>query len=105
MTTTMPTSQRIFPFLMLKEIYEQPEAIRNTIEQHFDPATGSVRLDKFPFALDEVQSLRKVTIAASGSSRHAGLCGKIMIEELAGIPVEVGGCWGEQERVVITLRC
>jgi glucosamine--fructose-6-phosphate aminotransferase (isomerizing) len=87
--TTMPASQRTFPFLMLKEIYEQPEAIRNTIEQHFDPATGSVRLDKFPFALDEVRTLRKVTIAASGSSRHAGLCGKIMIEELAGIPVEV----------------
>lgn len=89
MTTTMTLSQRTFPFLMLKEIYEQPEAIRKTIEQHFDPATGSVRLDKFPFALDEVQMLRKVTIAASGSSRHAGLCGKIMIEELAGIPVEV----------------
>lgn len=89
MTTTMPPSQRTFPFLMLKEIYEQPEAIRNTIEQHFDPATGSVRLDKFPFTLDEVKTLKKVTIAASGSSRHAGLCGKIMIEELAGIPVEV----------------
>jgi glucosamine--fructose-6-phosphate aminotransferase (isomerizing) len=88
MSGTVPP-QRKFPFLMLKEIYEQPAAIRNTIEQHFDPVTGSVRLDKFPFPLDEVRTLRNVTIAASGSSRHAGLCGKIMIEELAGIPVDV----------------
>jgi Glucosamine 6-phosphate synthetase, contains amidotransferase and phosphosugar isomerase domains len=87
----MPPSlpQPTFPFLMLKEIYEQPQAVRNTIEQHFDPATGSVRLDKFSFTLDEIRDLRKVTIAASGSSRHAGLCGKFMIEELAGVPVDV----------------
>jgi glutamine---fructose-6-phosphate transaminase (isomerizing) len=89
MAKTMPPAQRTFPFLMLKEIYEQPEAVRKTIEQHFDPATGSVRLDKFPFPLEQVKTLRQVIIAASGSSRHAGLCGKIMIEELAGVPVDV----------------
>lgn len=88
-TGSVKPPQRKFPFLMLKEIYEQPEAVRNTIEQHFDSSVGSVRLDKFPFTLDQIKTLRHVIIAASGSSRHAGLIGKIMIEELAGIPVDV----------------
>ena len=78
-----------FPFQMLKEIYEQPEAIRQTINQHIDPVTRMVRPDRFPWTAAEVAALRRVTIVASGASRHAGLCGKLMIEELAGIPVEV----------------
>jgi glucosamine--fructose-6-phosphate aminotransferase (isomerizing) len=78
-----------FPFQMLKEIYEQPEAIRQTINQHIDPVTRMVRPDRFPWTPAEVAALRRVTIVASGASRHAGLCGKLMIEELAGIPVEV----------------
>src|ERR1022692_3420996 len=74
---------------MLKEVYEQPEAIRQTILQHIDPVTRTVRPDRFPWTPAEVASLRRVTIVASGASRHAGLCGKLMIEDLAGIPVEV----------------
>ena len=74
---------------MLKEVYEQPEAIRETIRQHIDPASQAVRPDRFPWTPDEVAGLRRVTIVASGASRHAGLCGKLMIEDLAGIPVEV----------------
>ena len=74
---------------MLKEVYEQPEAIRQTILQHIDPATRAVRPDRFPWTPEEVAALRRVTIVASGASRHAGLCGKLMIEDLAGIPVEV----------------
>jgi glutamine---fructose-6-phosphate transaminase (isomerizing) len=84
-----PEIARTFPCQMLKEIYEQPEAIRQTIVQHIDPATRKVRPDRFPWTPAEVASLRRVTIIASGASRHAGLCGKLMIEELAGIPVEV----------------
>jgi len=80
---------RTFPYQMLKEIYEQPEAIRQTINQRIDPATRMVRPDRFPWTPAEVAALRRVTIVASGASRHAGLCGKLMIEELAGIPVEV----------------
>ena len=78
-----------FPFQMLKEVYEQPEAIRQTILQHIDPVTRTVRPDRFPWTPAEVAGLRRVTIVASGASRHAGLCGKLMIEDLAGIPVEV----------------
>jgi len=80
---------RNFPFQMLKEVYEQPEAIRQTIIQHIDPVTRMVRPDRFPWTKAEVAALRRITIVASGASRHAGLCGKLMIEELAGISVEV----------------
>jgi glutamine---fructose-6-phosphate transaminase (isomerizing) len=78
-----------FPFHMLKEICEQPDAIRKTIEQHLDRPTHSIRLDRSPFTAAEWAALRSISIIASGSSRHAGLCGKLMIEELAGIPVDV----------------
>jgi len=78
-----------FPFLMLKEVYEQPEAIAETIERHVDPECGAVRLDRSPFSPSEVAALQRVTVVASGASRHAGLCGKIIIEDLAGMPVEV----------------
>ena len=84
-----PDHNRKFPNQMLKEIYEQPEAIRQTILQHIDPVTRTVRPDRFPWTPAEVAELRRITIVASGASRHAGLCGKLMIEDLAGIPVEV----------------
>jgi len=74
---------------MLKEVYEQPEAIHETIIQHIEPGSGMVRPDRFPWGPAEVAAFRRITIVASGASRHAGLCGKLMIEELAGIPVEV----------------
>jgi glucosamine--fructose-6-phosphate aminotransferase (isomerizing) len=74
---------------MLREVYEQPDAIRQTIVQHIDPKTGMVHPDRFPWSAEEVASIRRLTIVASGASRHAGLCGKLMIEDLAGIPVEV----------------
>jgi len=80
---------RVFPNQMLKEVYEQPEAVRQTILQHIDPATRSVQPDRFPWTPAEVAALRRITIVASGASRHAGLCGKLMIEDLAGIPVDV----------------
>ena len=86
--SAVPSTGR-FPFHMLKEIYEQPDAIRSTIERHYDAATRSVRLDRSPFTDDDLKELHSVCIVASGSSRHAGLCGKLMIEELAGIPVDV----------------
>lgn len=77
-----------FPYFMLKEIYEQPEAVHQTLIRHLD-STGRITLDRAPISEDEVRHLSHVTIAASGASRHAGMCGKIMIEELAGIPVDV----------------
>lgn len=76
-----------YPHFMLKEIYEQPEAIRETIRAHIN--SGKVKLDRDPFSVEQLRSLQRITIVASGASRHAGLAGKIMIEDLAGVAVDV----------------
>ena len=77
-----------FPFLMLKEIYDQPEAIEETVRRHLD-ASGNICFDRVPLSADKLRELKRVNIVASGASRHAGMCGRVMIEDLAGIPVGV----------------
>ena len=77
-----------FPHYMLKEIYEQPEAVRQTIEACVSPA-GHIALPTSGISDDDVKKLCKIDIAASGTSRHAGLAGEFMIERMTGIPVEV----------------
>jgi glucosamine--fructose-6-phosphate aminotransferase (isomerizing) len=77
-----------FPHYMLKEIYEQPEAVRQTIEACVSPA-GHIALPTSGISDDDVKKLRKIDIAASGTSRHAGMAGEFMIERMTGIPVEV----------------
>ncbi|MGH9744848.1 MAG: SIS domain-containing protein [Candidatus Acidiferrales bacterium] len=78
---------REFAHAMLREIYEQPQAIRETIQRNVE---GDVI---FPSALQPIESalfaFKKIIIAASGSSRHAGLAGEIMMEDLAGVAVDV----------------
>jgi glucosamine--fructose-6-phosphate aminotransferase (isomerizing) len=78
---------RAFPHAMLEEIYAQPETIGKTIEQN---VKGDLI---FPGALTAIENalfaFTKMIIAASGSSRHAGLAGEIMIEDLAGMAVDV----------------
>jgi glucosamine--fructose-6-phosphate aminotransferase (isomerizing) len=77
-----------FPHYMLKEIYEQPEAVRQTIEACVNSA-GHIALPGSGISDHDVKTLRKIDIAASGTSRHAGLAGEFMIERMTGIPVEV----------------
>jgi glutamine---fructose-6-phosphate transaminase (isomerizing) len=72
---------------MLHEIYEQPEALSETIE-HYVPR-GVSTAEIFQPAVDALGRRERLVIAASGSSRHAGLAGEIMLEDLAGIPVDV----------------
>lgn len=78
---------RNFPHSMLREIYEQPAAIRKTIEHNVAGETI------FGSSLQPIESalfaFKKIIIAASGSSRHAGLAGEIMMEDLAGVAVDV----------------
>ncbi|WP_420263874.1 glutamine--fructose-6-phosphate transaminase (isomerizing) [Candidatus Magnetominusculus dajiuhuensis] len=74
---------------MLKEIFEQPRAIADTITGRANLSTGTVNLYEFGLSEDEIRSTKKIFIVACGTSWHAALCGKYMIEELAGIPVEV----------------
>jgi glutamine---fructose-6-phosphate transaminase (isomerizing) len=72
---------------MLREIYEQPLALRETIRRNVD---GN---NIFPAVVQSIDSafseVRKIIIAASGSSRNAGLAGEIMMEDLAGVAVDV----------------
>jgi glutamine---fructose-6-phosphate transaminase (isomerizing) len=78
-----------FKHFMLKEIYEQPRAVRDTMLGRVAPETGSVTLDEMEISEDEFRSFREIKIVAAGTSRHAGLAGRFMIERLARIPVEV----------------
>ena len=71
---------------MLKEIYEQPLAVRRVIDELVD-GSGRITLKNFGLSADEVRKLEKITLAASGSSRHAGLIGEFMLERMAGLPV------------------
>jgi glutamine---fructose-6-phosphate transaminase (isomerizing) len=78
-----------FPHYMLKEIFEQPRALRDTIEPRVSLGEGVVRLDEVRIGADELRELRRINIVASGTSRHAGMAGQYMIQELANLPVDV----------------
>ena len=74
---------------MLKEIFEQPRAVRDTMLGRVGQETGRIFLDEMDIAPAEFERFRQVKIIACGTSWHAGLAGKFMIEKLARIPVEV----------------
>jgi glucosamine--fructose-6-phosphate aminotransferase (isomerizing) len=80
-------SARKFPHIMLQEIYEQPAAIRETIREN---VRDDALFPGMPRAMEPaLLAFKKIIIAASGSSRHAGLAGEIMMEDLAGVAVDV----------------
>ncbi len=74
---------------MLQEIYAQPEAIRETLRQHWGGNGDPIRFDRSSISPDELRDCARVLIAASGASRHVGIYAQLLIEELAGIPVSV----------------
>ena len=78
-----------FKHFMLKEIYEQPRAVRDTTLGRISHDTGNVFLDEMEITEAEFKAAKNINIAACGTSWHAGLAGKFMIERLARIPVEV----------------
>jgi glucosamine--fructose-6-phosphate aminotransferase (isomerizing) len=78
-----------FKHFMLKEIFEQPRAIRDTMLGRISQETGEVFLDKMEITTAEFRNFRNIKIVACGTSWHAGLAGKFMIERLAAVPVEV----------------
>src|SRR5450755_2596133 len=80
---------RKFPHHLIREIFEQPDALRRTIEPRVSLADGLVRLDEIRIAREELRDLRRINIVASGTSRHAGMTGQYMMQELAAIPVDV----------------
>jgi len=78
-----------FPHHMLKEIFEQPQGLRDTIAPRVSLDEGLVRLDDVRITVDELRSLQRINIVASGTSRHAGMAGQFMIQDLANVPVDV----------------
>src|SRR6185437_15122616 len=78
-----------FKHFMLKEIYEQPRAVRDTTLGRISQDSGKIFLEEMAIAEEEFRQIKKVNIAACGTSWHAGLAGKFMIERLARVQVEV----------------
>jgi glucosamine--fructose-6-phosphate aminotransferase (isomerizing) len=74
---------------MLKEIHEQPDAIRNTVAAYLGVDRRGINLDGLGFAPERLARLTRVHLVACGTSWHACLVGKFLIEHLAGLPTEV----------------
>ena len=78
-----------YKHFMLKEIFEQPSAVRDTILGRASIETGQVHLNEMAISDADLKQVDKITLLACGTSWHAALVGKFLIEELAKLPVEV----------------
>ena len=79
-----------FPHYMLKEIFDQPKALDDTIMPRVSLQDGEIRLaEEVRIGADELRALRRINIVASGTSRHAGMAGQFMFQDLAHLPVDV----------------
>jgi glucosamine--fructose-6-phosphate aminotransferase (isomerizing) len=78
-----------FKHFMLKEIFEQPQVIRDTLEGRISQDSGKVYLEDIGIYSRDLKSIQRIVIIACGTSYHAGLAGKYFIESLAQIPVTV----------------
>jgi len=74
---------------MIKEIFEQPRGLHDTIAPRVSLDAGEVRLEECHLSADALRCLHRINIVASGTSRHAGMAGQVMIQDLACIPVDV----------------
>ena len=82
-----PLTVKEFPHSMLREIYEQPAALRRTLDLYLDE--NGLKSEAFSAYAGWLNSRGEVLIAASGSSRHAGLAAEIILEDLCGLAVDV----------------
>src|SRR5215468_1468557 len=78
-----------FSHYMLKEIFEQPQGLRDTVLPRVLLDEAAVKLEDIHISADEIRTLRRINIVASGTSRHAGMVGQYMIQELVNVPVDV----------------
>jgi glucosamine--fructose-6-phosphate aminotransferase (isomerizing) len=78
-----------YPHFMLKEIHEQPQTILDTMRGRYSYETGEADLPDIGLTVDQFAAVGRIWIAACGTSWHAGLVGKYLLEELARIPVQV----------------
>jgi glucosamine--fructose-6-phosphate aminotransferase (isomerizing) len=78
-----------FKHFMLKEIYEQPQALVNTLRGRIDPQSGRIELPEINLSEKELKNLERIMLVACGTSWHAALVAKYWLEDWVGIPVEV----------------
>jgi glucosamine--fructose-6-phosphate aminotransferase (isomerizing) len=78
-----------FPHFMLKEIYEQPNSILDTIRGRIDPTNQEIKLGGISEYEQKIEKAERIIIVACGTSWHAGLIGEYLIEDFTRIPVEV----------------
>ncbi len=78
-----------YPHFMLKEIHEQPDAVRDALRGRLMEVEGTARLGGLDQLEDEIDAAERIILTACGTSWHAALVGEYLIEELARIPVEV----------------
>ena len=78
-----------YKHFMLKEIYEQPQAILNTYRGRIDPETGAVDLPEIGLGAERLRGIERIALVACGTSWHAALVAKYWLEKWVGIPVEV----------------
>ena len=78
-----------YKHFMQKEIFEQPRALIDTFRGRIDPDRGEVLLEEFTLGEEEIKAIRKIYLVACGTSYHAALVGKFLIENLCRLPVEV----------------
>jgi glucosamine--fructose-6-phosphate aminotransferase (isomerizing) len=78
-----------YKHFMLKEIYEQPRAIADTIRGRFSPEKAEINLEEFSLKETVLERISKIFLVACGTSWHAALVGKYMIEDIAKVPCEV----------------
>src|SRR5271168_3335357 len=83
------SAEREFPHHLIREIFDQPASLRRAIEPRVSPEDGIICLEDIRISNSELRALRRINIVASGTSRHAGMAGQFMIQELAGVPVDV----------------
>lgn len=77
-----------YEFFMMKEIHEQPQGIRETLDRNIDE-NGRISLYGIDLTAEDLARFNKIYIVACGTAYHAGLVGRFLIEKLARIPVEV----------------
>ena len=78
-----------YPYFMLKEIFEQPKTIGDSLRGRIQPEEGKIVLGGLTEVMDKLHGARRIIIAACGTSWHSGLVAEYLFEDLAQIPVEV----------------
>ncbi len=75
-----------FEHFMLKEIFDQPTALHDTLNHYVDVEKGCIRREVMPFTKEQAKDLKRLTIAACGTAYHAAVMGQSLLEQVAGVP-------------------